>query len=169
MSDQIVNRVANSSLVTIDLEDFYPEGQRVLFDIKDWLFEDFVLREKEFRAFAKSKNWSEFQDAYVALYCSSDAIIPAWAYMLLSTHLEPYAKKIVIGNLVTLETSVYQDIINNLDVSEFIDKPLIIKGCTTMPVPENAYIMLTNKLKPIAKSLMYGEACSAVPLFKKKQ
>ena len=168
MEDEIINRVANSKLVTVDLEDYYPKGKRMLFDIKDWLFEGFVLREKDFRAQASDFDWSQYQDCYVALTCSTDAIIPGWAFMLLSIHLEPYAKKIVIGDLDILETSIYQDIINALDVSEFKDKPLIIKGCSKKPVPQNAYIMLVTKLKPIAKSIMYGEACSSVPLFKNK-
>ncbi len=168
MADDIINRVANSKLVTLDLEDYYPEGKRILFDIKDWLFEGFVLREKDFRKYVTEFNWSQYQDSYIALTCSTDAIIPAWAFMLLSMHLEPFAKKVVIGNLETLETSVYQDIINDLDVAEFKDKPIIIKGCSKKPVPQNAYIMLSNKLKPLAKSIMYGEACSSVPLFKNK-
>jgi hypothetical protein len=168
LKDEIVNRVANSKLVTIDLEDYYPKGQRVLFDIKDWLYEGFVLREKDFRAQVSEFDWNQYQGSYVALTCSSDAIIPGWAYMLLSIQLESVAKKVVIGDLELLETSIYQDIINNLDVSAYADKPIIIKGCSNKPVPQNAYIMLSNKLKPLAKSIMYGEACSSVPLFKKK-
>ena len=168
MPDEIINRVANSKLITINLEDYYPTGNRVLFDIKDWLFEGFVLREKDFRNQVTEFDWSQYQNAYIALTCSSDAIIPGWAYMLLSIQLEPFAKKIIIGNLETLETSIYQDIINNLDVSEFKDKPIIVKGCSKKPVPQNAYIMLATKLKPIVKSIMYGEACSSVPLFKNK-
>ncbi len=168
MPDEIINRVANSKLITIDLEDYYPEGQRVLLDIKNWLFKGFVLREKDFRHQVSEFDWTQYQDNYVALTCSSDAIIPGWAYMLLSIYLEPYAKKIVIGDLETLETSIYQDILNELDVTEFKDKPIIVKGCSKKPVPQNAYIMLTNKLKPFAKSIMYGEACSSVPLYKNK-
>ena len=167
MQDDIINRVANSKLVTLDLEELYPNGKRVLFDIKDWLMEGLVLREKDFRENAKNHDWSQYQDSYVALSCSTDAIVPAWAYMLLTTHLEPYILKVVIGNLDTLETSIYQDIINSLDVSEYSDKAIIIKGCSNNPVPANAYVMVTNKLKPVAKSIMYGEACSAVPLYKK--
>ncbi len=167
MADDIINRVANSKLVTIDLEDYYPSGKRVLFDIKDWLLEGLVLREKDFRQQAKEHNWAQYKDCFVALHCSTDAIVPAWAFMLLSTYLEPYAAKTVIGNLKTLETAIYQDIITNLDVSEFHDKPLIIKGCSNKPIPDNAYIQLTTKLKPVAKSIMYGEACSSVPLYKK--
>ncbi|MBJ6367585.1 DUF2480 family protein [Snuella sedimenti] len=168
MKDEIVNRVANSKLVTIDLEDYYPQGARLLFDIKDWLFEGFVLKEKDFREQAANYNWEQYQDNYVALTCSSDAIIPGWAYMLLGIYLETFAKKVIIGDLEHLETAIYQDIINGLDISEFENKPVIIKGCSNKPVPQNAYIMLANKLKPIAKSIMYGEACSSVPLFKNK-
>ncbi|MDO5972257.1 DUF2480 family protein [Flavivirga aquimarina] len=168
MKDEIINRVANSKLVTIDLEDYYPEGSRVLFDIKDWLFEGFVLREKDFRAQVSEFDWSQYQNNYVALTCSSDAIIPGWAYMLVSIHLEPFVKKVVIGNLEMLETSIYQDILNQLDITKFKDKPIIIKGCSKKPVPQNAYIILSNKLKPHAKSIMYGEACSSVPLYKNK-
>ncbi|MEP5338934.1 MAG: DUF2480 family protein [Algibacter sp.] len=168
MKDEIINRVANSKLITLNLEDYYPEGKRVLFDIKDWLFEGFVLREKDFRTQAAEFDWSQYQDNYVALTCSSDAIIPAWAFMLLSIHLEPFTKKTLIGSLEALETSIYQDILKDIDVSEFTDKPIIIKGCSKKPVPQNAYIMLSNKLRPIAKSIMYGEACSSVPLYKKK-
>lgn len=168
MPEEIVNRVANSKLVVFDLEDYYPTGKRILFDIKDWLFEGFVLREKDFRSQVALHDWSQYQDAYVALMCSSDAIIPAWAFMLLTINLEPYTKKIIIGNLEQLETSIYQTIIENLDVAPFKDKPLIIKGCSKKPVPANAYILLSQKLKPLAQSIMYGEACSSVPLFKRK-
>ncbi len=168
MTEEIINRVANSKLVTINLEDYYPQGQRILFDVKDWLFEGLVLREKDFREQVKNYDWSQFQDKYVALTCSSDAIIPAWAFLLLSISLESYAKKTVIGNLELLETTIYQDVLNNLDVSEFKNKSIIIKGCSKKPVPQNAYIMLAHKLKPLVKSIMYGEACSSVPLFKNK-
>lgn len=169
MKDEIINRVANSKLITLDLEDYYPAGKRILFDIKDWLFEGFVLREKDFRQQAIDFDWSIYQDAYVALTCSSDAIIPGWAFMLLSIYLEPHVNKVIIGDLEQLETSIYQDIINNLDVSEYEGKPIIVKGCSNRPVPQNAYIMLSNKLKTVAKSIMYGEACSSVPLYKKNK
>jgi hypothetical protein len=168
MENEIVNRVAGSKLIVVDLEDYYPKGKRTVFDIKDWLYEELVLREKDFREQANQHNWSQYQDDFVAMTCTSDAIVPAWAFMLVTMHLQPYAKKVVIGSLEQLETSIYQDIIQNLDVNEFIDKPLIIKGCTNKPVPANAYILLSEKLRPIAKSVMYGEACSSVPLFKRK-
>ena len=169
MPEEIVNRVANSKLVVVDLEDYYPKGKRILFDIKDWLYEGLVLREKEFRAQVTSHNWSQYQDAYVALTCSTDAIVPLWAYMLLTVNLEPYAKKIVIGGLDELETSIYETIIEQLDVQPFEGKPLIIKGCSDKPVPTSAYVLLSQKLKPVAQSIMYGEACSSVPLFKKRE
>ncbi len=167
MAEEIVNRVAQSKLVTFDLEEFYPEGARVLFDIKDWLFEGLILREKEFRAAAKTHDWQQFQNAYVALTCSSDAIVPGWAYMLLTTYLSPYAKKVVVGSLEDLETSLYQEIITQMDVAYLTDKPVIIKGCSHKPVPPNAYIFATEKIQKVAKSVMYGEACSSVPLYKR--
>ncbi|TDU43344.1 uncharacterized protein DUF2480 [Gelidibacter sediminis] len=168
MENEIINRVANSKLVVVDLEDYYPKGQRTILDIKDWLFQELVLREKDFRAYVKQHDWTQYQDHYVALTCTSDAIVPAWAYMLLTMHLQPHAKTIVIGTLEQLETSIYQDIIKDLDTSAFVDQPLIIKGCANKPVPANAYIMLSKKLQPIARSIMYGEACSSVPLYKRK-
>ncbi|MBC70904.1 MAG: hypothetical protein CMH47_01185 [Muricauda sp.] len=168
MEKEIVNRVAQSKLVTFDLEDYYPKGERKVLDIKDWLYEGFILREKEFRAHVDAHDWSMYQEAYVALQCSSDAIIPGWAFMLVASKLQPYAKKVVQGNLETLETALYQTILEKLDVTEFTDKPIIIKGCSKKPVPENAYLMAVSKIQEVAKSVMYGEACSSVPLFKRK-
>ncbi len=168
MSTEIINRVANSKLVTFDLEDLYPKGERVLFDIKDWLLEGLVLRETIFREKALAHDWSQYQDKFIALTCSTDAIIPAWAYMLLTTHLQPYAKKVVSGNLETLETVLYTEILKDLDVSQYKGKPIIVKGCAHKPVPQNAYLLLIEKLQPVAKSILYGEACSSVPLFKNK-
>lgn len=168
MEEEIINRVANSKLVVVDLEDYYPKGKRTVVDIKDWLFEELVLREKDFRESVKQHDWSQYQDDFVALTCTSDAIVPAWAFMLLTMHLQPYAKKTVIGSLEQLETSIFQDIIQNLDLEPFTNKPLIIKGCAHKPVPANAYIMLSTRLKPVAQSIMYGEACSSVPLYKRK-
>ncbi|WP_335966745.1 DUF2480 family protein [Galbibacter sp. PAP.153] len=168
MQEEIINRVAQSKLETFNLEDYYPEGERVLFDIKDWLLEGFLLKEKDFREKAKNHDWEQFQGTYIALTCSTDAIIPAWAFMLITTYVSPYANKVIIGTLEQLESSIYQDIIKDIDVSFYNDKPVIIKGCSKKPVPQNAYIMITNKLLPIAKSVMYGEACSSVPLYKRK-
>lgn len=168
MSEEIVNRVARSKLITFDLEDYYPQGKRVNFDISDWLYESIILREKEFRAHADTHDWSQYQDAYVAIHCSTDAIIPGWAYMLLTTRLQPFSKKTVQGTLEQLETSLYQSVLERLDISDFQDKSVIIKGCSNKPVPPNAYLLITERLRPIVKSLMYGEACSSVPLYKRK-
>ena len=167
MAEEIVNRGANSKLITFNLEDHYPVGERVIFDVKDWLLEGFVLREKEFRKEAKAHNWADYKDKYVALTCSSDAIIPAWAYMLITTYLQPYAKKVVAGDLETLETVIYTEVLQNLNVDDLQDKPVIVKGCANKPVPTNAYLLLIEKLQPVVKTLMYGEACSSVPLYKK--
>jgi hypothetical protein len=168
MEKEIINRVANSVIVTLDLEDFYPAGNRILFDISPWLLEGIVLREKDFREHVKMHNWSQYQDSYVALGCSTEAIVPGWAYMLVSLELAPYAIKTVVGTLETLESILYSRIIENLNVEPFIGKPVIIKGCATKPIPENAFVSISQKLQPIAKSIMFGEACSSVPLFKKK-
>lgn len=167
MAEEIINRVAQSKLITFNLEDFYPQGERIVFDLSQWLHEGFVLRETQFREEAKDHDWSQYANAYVALGCSTDAIVPAWAYMLISSYLEPFAKKTVIGNLEDLESHLYLDIVERLDVSDLSDKAVIVKGCSNKPVPKNAYIFLIKKLQPVVKSLMYGEACSAVPLYKK--
>ena len=165
---EIVNRVANSVLVTIDLEEYYPSGERILFDIKDWLYEGLVLREKEFRALIDAHDWSIYKNQYIALHCTSDAIIPGWANMLIRLQLSGIAKQVVVGNLETLETTLYQKIIANLELDYCANKPVIIKGCSNKPVPQNAYLFLIDKLYPIAKSILYGEACSSVSLYKKK-
>lgn len=167
--EEIVNRVANSKLITFDLEDLYASGERKTVDISQWLEEGFLLREKSFRESVSNHNWAQYQDAYVALYCSTDAIIPAWAYMLVATQLQGIAKKTVTGTLETLETILYTEAISGLDCSPYEDRPVIVKGCTNKPVPENAYLLLIEKLQPITKSLMFGEACSSVPLFKKRK
>ncbi|MBT8311287.1 MAG: DUF2480 family protein [Flavobacteriaceae bacterium] len=165
---EIVNRVAQSKLITFDLEEYYPEGERIELDIKDWLYEGLILREKEFRAHTDAHDWSAYQDAFVGLQCSSEAIVPGWAFMLITARLQPYAKAVVFGNLENLETMLYQEILENLDLEQFRDKPVIIKGCTNKPVPQNAYLWATAKIQQVAKSVMYGEACSSVPIFKCK-
>lgn len=166
--DEIINKVAKSPLVTIDLEDFYPEGKRMVFDLKDFLYEELILKEKDFREQLKNHDWAVYQDAYVAMDCSTDAILPSWAFLLAAIYLQPYARKIVKGNLTDLETAVYQEIISNLDVSVYANKKIIVKGCSKKPVPDAAYIQLIEKIQPHVQSLMYGEACSTVPLLKKK-
>ncbi|MFD1293074.1 DUF2480 family protein [Lutibacter holmesii] len=169
MPTEIVNRVANSQLQTIDLEDYYPAGPRSVIDIKQWLFHELVLKETEFREHLNKHDWSQYQNHFIALTCSSDAIIPSWAYMLISTFLAPYSKTIVVGNLIELETAIFQNIISNLNIEAFINKPVIIKGCANKPIPPTAYIQLIQKLQPQVKSIMFGEACSTVPLFKNKK
>jgi len=168
MTEEIKNRVAGSSLITFDLEDHYPEGKRVVLDIKDWLYEGIILKEKDFRMYVSDHNWEQYRDAFVALQCSSDAIVPGWAFMLVTTKLKPFAKQIVQGDLDLLETVLYKTVIDKLDISSLQDKPVIIKGCSNKPVPKNAYIWATQKLQGVAKSIMYGEACSSVPLYKKR-
>lgn len=168
MPEEIINRVANSKIITFNLEDLYPPGERIAFDISQWLSEGIVLRESDFRKHAAALNWSQYQDKYVALYCSTDAIVPGWAFLLLSLHLAPFAKKVTVGTLEQLETILFTEMLQNLNISEFENKPIIIKGCTNKPIPENAYVLLAQKLQPVAKSIFYGEACSSVPLFKKK-
>ena len=165
--DSIVNKVAQSGLITIDLEAFYPQGERVLFDIKDLLFQGLILREKDFREFIKNEDWSKYKDKYVALVCSADAIVPTWAYMLLATQLEPFAQKVVFGDLETLETVLYSEILNQLKIDEYKDARIVIKGCGNLPIPKSAYVQITSLLRPVAKSIMYGEPCSTVPLYKK--
>lgn len=165
--DEIINRVANSKLVTVNLEDHYLEGSREQIDISQWLYEGFVLREKDFRAALKDHDWSVYQDAFVALSCSTDAVIPSWAYILITTHLQPYARKVVVGDLPALESILYAEKLQQEDWSHLKDQMVIIKGCSSKPVPENAYLLLAQHLQPLVKSLMFGEACSSVPLFKK--
>jgi len=166
MADEVINRVANSSLKTIDLEDFYPSEKRTVIDIKPWLFNEFILKEKDFRNSLKNHNWAQYKNQYIALTCSTNAIIPSWAYMLIATYLTPFAKKTIVGNLQELENAIFQDILNNFDYKAYQNLPVIIKGCANKPIPETAYIQLIKNLQPIAKSIMFGEACSSVPLFK---
>jgi hypothetical protein len=168
MQDEIINKVANSVLEVFDLEDYYAKEIRTQIDISQWLYEGFLLKEKDFREALKNHDWSQYENHYVAIHCSTDAIIPAWASILVTIHVFPFAKKIVSGNLQDLETSLYQEILSTIDYSKYKDKPVIIKGCSKKPVPESAYILAVQKLQPFAKSIMYGEACSAVPLFKRK-
>lgn len=169
MAGEIVNRVAASKLVTIDLEEFYPPGERVVIDLKDWLYEGLVLREKDFRSAVKAHDWSVYEGKYAAVLCSTDAIIPSWAYLLVTISLAPYVKKVVIGSLQLLESQLYQSIIESLPLESYKGRPIIIKGCSEKNIPETAYASLVTHLLPVAGSLMYGEACSSVPLFKKKK
>jgi len=167
MAHEIVNRVAKSSLVTFDLEEHYPEGKRVDLNHSKWLEQGIILREKEFRAALKNVDFSVYQDTYVALYCSTEALLPAWANLLVTTYLQPFAKKVIWGSLAELENAIFQDLVHSLPVEPYKDKPVIIKGCAEKAIPPSAFIALVEKLQPHVKSLMYGEACSSVPLYKK--
>lgn len=167
--DEIINKVANSTLVVFDLEDYYQKGIRTEIDLSQWLLEGFLLKEKDFRAALLEHNWAFYQNHLVAISCSTDAIVPAWASMLVTMHLAPFAKKIVSGNLEDLETSLYQEVLATVDYTVFEGKPLIIKGCSKKPVPMSAYLFAAKYLQPYARSIMYGEACSAVPLYKARK
>jgi len=169
MKDEIINRVSKSNLITINLEDYYPEGKREKIDISQWLFEGIILKEKDFRDSINEVDFRLYKDKYIALYCSTEAIIPSWAYLLIVTKLAPFSKKIIVGNLTQLEISIFQEVISCLDITKYKDKPIILKGCSSKLIPESAYIMLVEKLLPVVSSLMYGEACSTVPLFKRKK
>jgi hypothetical protein len=164
---EIVNRIAQSPIITFKLEEHYPEGERVLLDIKDQLFMGQILREKDFRAFVKEHDWGQYDGKFVAITCSVDAIIPMWAYMLLAVKLEPYARHIAFGSLETLEREVWQQVLDKLDYSQFEDRPVVIKGCSDIKIPEAIYMEVTRRMKPFAKKLSYGEPCSTVPLYKR--
>jgi len=166
--EEIVNKVANSTLEVFDLEDYYQVGIRTQIDISQWLIEGFLLKEKDFREALKNHDWSQYQNHWIAIHCATDAILPAWAPILVASHVAPFAQKVILGNIIDLETSIYQEELAKLDFSLYKDKPVILKGCSKKPVPEAAYIIAIQKLQPVAKSVMYGEACSAVPIYKKK-
>src|ERR1051326_6858799 len=168
MEKEIVNRVAESGLMEISLEDFYPKGERVLIDMKENLFQGLILKEKDFREFVKNNDWNKYKDKFVAIVCSADAIVPTWAYMLIEVSLQPFAKKFVFGGLNTLETVLFLESLSKIDPEEFRDKKIVIKGCGNLPVPESAYVELTRILTPVAKSIMFGEPCSTVPVYKQK-
>ena len=167
MEKEIINKVAESDLVTINLEDFYPKGERVLFDLRGWLFEELILKEKDFREQIKNHDWSQYKNKFVAITCTADAIIPTWAFMLAASNLSPFAQKIVFGDLKKLDEELFQEQIRKLDIENYRDEKIIIRGCSTIDVPVSAYVELISRLRPVAKSIMYGDACSTVPLFKK--
>ncbi|HRZ75352.1 MAG TPA: DUF2480 family protein [Flavobacterium sp.] len=165
--DEIINKVANSALEVFDLEDYYPSGIRTQIDIALWLEEGFLLKEKDFREALKNYDWSQYQNHFVAIHCSTEAIIPAWATILVTVYLQPFAKKIILGKKDEIDTLLYLEILNQMDYSIYLNKPVILKGCSKKPVPESAYVLAVQHLQLFAKSIMFGEACSAVPLFKK--
>ena len=169
MKESIVNKVAKSPIVTIDLEDFKTEEIKTFVDIAQWLDEGLVLREKEFRNLLKNHDWSQYTNQYVALGCSSEIILPAWTTLLVTSYLSQYAKTVVLGSIIDLEKNLFFDKIKGLDLKPFENKPVIIKGCSDMTIPEDAYIQLLQRLQTVAKSLFYGEACSSVPLWKLKK
>lgn len=166
--NEIVNKIANSGIVTIDLENFYIQGERVLFDLKPHLFRELLLKEKDFREFVKTNDWSVYKDKFVGIVCTADAIVPTWAYMLLTLALEPFAKRVFFGNLNDLETILFTESLSKVNPNDYKDARIVIKGCGDKAVPLNAYVQLTALLKPVAKSIMYGEPCSTVPLYKAK-
>jgi hypothetical protein len=170
MEDQneIINKVANSALVTFDLEELHQPGERVLIDIKDQLFQELILREKDFREFIKSTDWSVYKNKFVAITCSADAIVPTWAYLLLTIALEPHSKLIVFGTLLDLEERLYQDSLSTVDWQKYEGAKIVVKGCSKVEVPEAAYVEVVRRLRSHASSLMFGEPCSTVPLYKKR-
>jgi hypothetical protein len=166
-TEEIVNRVATSGIVSLDLEELYHPGERLLYDIKDNLWQGMILREKDFRDFLKSHDWSQYNGKNVAITCSEDAIVPTWAYMLLAVQLEPFANAIVFGDLNMLEDKLFADAISRLNIDEFAGKRVVVKGCSKVAVPVSAYVEISRLLKPVVQSLMFGEPCSTVPLYKK--
>ena len=168
IQENIVNKVAESGLVSLDLADLYPSGERFLYDIKDNLFHGLMLREKDFREFVKDHDWTTYTGKHIAIICSADAIVPTWAYMLLATKLSPFASSVVFGDLETLETVLFNQQLNALDVEKYRDQRIVIKGCGDIQIPISAYVQITGKLIGIAKSIMYGEPCSTVPIYKRK-
>jgi hypothetical protein len=166
--NEIVNRVAASSIKTLDLEEYYVPGERVLLDIKDQLHQGLVLKEKSFRDFIRSHDWPQYRGKFVAVTCSEDAIVPTWAYMLLTSVLEPFALTVVFGELAELEAKIFYDALSQIDWRQFQDAKVVIKGCSKVPVPTAAYVEATRLMRPYASSIMFGEPCSTVPVYKKK-
>lgn len=166
-TEEIVNRVTNSGIVSLDLEELYHPGERIVYDIKDNLWQGMILREKDFREFLKSHDWSQYQGKNVSIICSEDAIVPTWAYMLLAVQLEPYANTVVFGDVNTLEDKLFADAISKIDIEEFRGKRVVVKGCSKVPVPVSGYVEVSRLLKPVVQSLMFGEPCSTVPIYKK--
>jgi hypothetical protein len=169
MGDEIVNKVAESGLVTIDLEKYLPQkGSIVVFDLKDFLFMGMIIKEKDFREELKQQDWEKYRDKNVAIVCTADAIIPVWAYMLVTTYLQPVAKETIVGDEKEIYKTVFLKNIASIHEAEFTDKRIVLKGCGETPIDDFAYAEATRKLLPVAKSIMYGEPCSTVPVYKKK-
>ncbi len=166
--ENVVNKVAESGLITLNLEIFLPKEECVLFDLRQFLFMDLILKEKEFRQALKEFDWKIFENKYVAVHCSADVIIPLWAYMLCAVYLQPIAKDVFFGTIETMKEQILLQEIENISPEKFMEKRVVIKGCGDISIPASAYLAITKKLKPFVKSLMYGEPCSTVPVFKKK-
>jgi hypothetical protein len=164
---ELVNRVAASPLLSVNMEEFYPQEERVLFDLKPFLFQELILREKEFRQALKELDWAVYDNKWVAVTCTADAIIPTWAFMLVCTYLESHSKGYVMGTLENLEQHIAEATLAEVNWSEFENRPVVIKGCSKFPIPLFAYGRLISLLQSKAKSLMFGEPCSTVPLYKK--
>jgi hypothetical protein len=168
MSDEIINKVALSALVELDLQDFYPKEEIVLFDLRPHLFMEQILKEKDFRTALQNTDWSIYRDKIVAVTCSVDAIIPVWAYMLVATHLQPFAANLIMGDKNDALQQTMLQRIGTLDIGPFAGKRVVVKGCGELPVAESAYMEITKRLLPVTKSIMYGEPCSTVPIYKSK-
>ncbi len=169
MSEPIVNRVANSGLITLNLEEYYHPGERVVYDIRNNLYQDLLLKEKDFRSFIKEHNWQQYAGKNVAVTCTAEAIVPTWAYMLLASALAPYANIIVYGDLAALEQALFQQALSRINPGDYQDQRVVIKGCSDVAVPVYAYVELVRLLRPYAKTIMYGEPCSTVPIYKAKR
>ena len=167
MSEAIVNKVSESGLITLDLEQYYPREEVVLFDLKDYLFMGLILKEKDFREALKNLDWEGYRNKYVGVTCSADAIIPPWAYMLAASYLQPVAKDVIMGDEKEVHKTIFLQNIQGIDVNEFTGQRVVVKGCGETPIGEFAYMEITKRLRPVAKTIMYGEPCSTVPIFKK--
>lgn len=167
MSEEVVNKVAQSGLISLDLAELSPKGERAAFDLKDVLWQELVLKEKDFREFVKTNDWSAYQDQFVAIYCSTDAIVADWAYMLIASALAPYARRTVMGSPKELEAMLLHESIQKLDSAEYQDARIVVKGCGDVKIPTSAFVELVNKLQPVVRSIMYGEPCSTVPVYKR--
>lgn len=167
MEEGLINRVTKSGILTINLEQYYPSPEIISFDLKDYLYMDLILKEKDFRQALKEINWEVYNDKIILIYCSNDAIIPVWAYMLVASYAEGKAQDTYAGSRETYLTHHYQSVINELDLTPYKDKRIVIKGCSNKPVPAGAYQSLTRRLKPLALSIMFGEPCSMVPIYKR--
>lgn len=168
MSEEIVNKVASSGLISLDLEQFLPQGELVAFDLKDYLFMGLILKEKDFRESLKNVDWAIYHDKYVAITCSADAIIPMWAYMLVTAYLQPVGKDIFVGSKEEMQKQLFLKNITSINTSEYQDQRVVVKGCGDQPIGEFAYAEITKRLLPVVKSIMYGEPCSTVPVYKRK-